>query len=414
MINQPTTSDPSGGHSFVEGMEVFDVAGETVGRVIAQGAQAGCLVVQKGWLFAHELYVPFSYVVSQDGRGVSLNLSKDELKDDRWKVPPTNPEMAAAAANLPMVAGSQMGGVDPAAATPLPPMESPGQEPEQPVTPTPMNFSVKDYEQPLSVPPLESVVRDDGRPVGDRVDIEDEQPVDEVLAPDGPAAETDQSSQSDADLNAVAQPLQDEQPIDVDVVPDASAAETDQSSQSVTDLNAEAQPLQDEQPIDVDVIPDAPAAETDQSSQSDTDLNAEAQPLQTAGAGANWSKQSDELEQRVLDRMEGAAAGVAATQTSLHAAAPPEENRSGAALRAALLVGFDVALKQDAARLLSEPGPRGSADPIAALLAGVGPADISEQAPLLAAAWRAALAVAADNPSVAPEVRRALERLARD
>ena len=70
MINQPTTSDPSGGHSFVEGMEVFDVTGEKVGTVSGQNPQAGWLVIQRGWLFAHELYVPFSYVVTQNSRGV--------------------------------------------------------------------------------------------------------------------------------------------------------------------------------------------------------------------------------------------------------------------------------------------------------------------------------------------------------
>lgn len=120
----------------------------------------------------------------------------------------------------------------------------------------------------------------------------------------------------------------------------------------------------------------------------------------------------DELEQRVLDRMEGAAAGI------LAASAPePQEHASvnafsGAAVRAALLVGFDAALKQGAARLLSEPDPRNGPDRIAALLAGIGPADLPELAPLLAAAWRAALAAATMQPATVHAVRRALERLA--
>src|ERR1051326_3333891 len=87
MMNFPTTGEPSGGQSLVEGTAVFDVAGENVGTVSMQDPEAGCLVVQKGW-FAHELYVPFSYIVSQDESGLFLNLSKQDLKDDRWKVPP--------------------------------------------------------------------------------------------------------------------------------------------------------------------------------------------------------------------------------------------------------------------------------------------------------------------------------------
>jgi hypothetical protein len=120
----------------------------------------------------------------------------------------------------------------------------------------------------------------------------------------------------------------------------------------------------------------------------------------------------DELEQRVLDRMEGAAAGILAargTEGEEHASG---ESASGAALRVALLVGFDAAIKQGAARLLSEPDPRHGPDRIAALLASVGPVELPELAPLLAAAWRAALAAAAANPSAAASVRRALERLA--
>jgi len=76
MFNQLPTGEPIGGHSFVEGTEVFDVAGGKVGTMIGQDHQAGYLVVQNGWRFAHELYVPFSYVGSQDDRGLFLNLSR--------------------------------------------------------------------------------------------------------------------------------------------------------------------------------------------------------------------------------------------------------------------------------------------------------------------------------------------------
>ena len=248
MINQPTTGEPIGGQSFVEGTEVFDVTGEKVGTVIAQDPQAGYLVVQNGWLFAHELYVPFAFVVSQDGTGLFLTLSRDELKDDRWKVPPLDSE-SAAAAHPPVVAGPEMGVVNTPAAAAAPAMESPVHEPVQPVTAAPMETAVKDYELPMSAPPLERGVRNDGWPVDEGGDSEDEQPVDMDMAPHASHAETDQSSQAATDLNVEEQPLQDEHPLDVVLAPDAAGVDAEQSSQTGVDANGEGRSLQDEHPV---------------------------------------------------------------------------------------------------------------------------------------------------------------------
>ena len=114
MRNQPTRGEPIDSRSVVDGTAVFDVAGKKVGTAVQLYPQVGCLVVQKGW-FAHERYVPFSLVVSQDDRGLFLNVSKQELKADRWKVPPPSSEMAAAA-NPSVSGGSQRGVEDPSAA----------------------------------------------------------------------------------------------------------------------------------------------------------------------------------------------------------------------------------------------------------------------------------------------------------
>ncbi len=81
-----------------------------------------------------------------------------------------------------------------------------------------------------------------------------------------------------------------------------------------------------------------------------------------------------EVERRVLDRMEGAVAAVG-----------PAE--AGAA-QAALLVGFDYVTGHQFARLLAEPDPRGETDPVEALLLRL---DGDPRGRLLAAAWRAAL-----------------------
>ena len=82
-----------------------------------------------------------------------------------------------------------------------------------------------------------------------------------------------------------------------------------------------------------------------------------------------------EVERRVLDRMEGAVAAVGATE-------------AGAA-QAALLVGFDYVTGHQFARLLAEPDPGGGADPVEELLVRL---DGDPRGRLLAAAWRAALA----------------------
>jgi AcrR family transcriptional regulator len=94
-----------------------------------------------------------------------------------------------------------------------------------------------------------------------------------------------------------------------------------------------------------------------------------------------------EAERRLLDRMEGAAAATRAGDG--HAAA----------VRAALLIGFDFATAQGFMRLLGEPHPARRVDPVAEMLAELcdGRTPI---AGMLAAAWRAALAAVADGTSV--------------
>jgi AcrR family transcriptional regulator len=86
----------------------------------------------------------------------------------------------------------------------------------------------------------------------------------------------------------------------------------------------------------------------------------------------------EDVERRVLDRLEGALA-VGATPAD------------------ALVVGFDYAARAGFVRMLSEPHPDGRADPLAVLLTErLAPAPAPLGA-MLAAAWRAGLAAAADG-----------------
>jgi AcrR family transcriptional regulator len=100
----------------------------------------------------------------------------------------------------------------------------------------------------------------------------------------------------------------------------------------------------------------------------------------------------EDVERRVLDRLEGAlAVGAAATE--------------------ALAAAFDYVARAGLARMLAEPHPDGRADPVAALLTehlGSAPAPLGA---MLAAAWRAALAASADGEAD-DVVRAALRGLA--
>jgi AcrR family transcriptional regulator len=93
----------------------------------------------------------------------------------------------------------------------------------------------------------------------------------------------------------------------------------------------------------------------------------------------------DDVEQRLLDRMEGAVA-----------AAGGESDRS-AAVKMALLVGLDFAVREGFLRILGDPPAGAEHDRLAEMLS----ASTAPASPLLgrvlAAAWRAALAAVAEG-----------------
>jgi AcrR family transcriptional regulator len=107
-----------------------------------------------------------------------------------------------------------------------------------------------------------------------------------------------------------------------------------------------------------------------------------------------------EAERRLLDRMEGAASARAGDGVS-------------AALRGALIVGFDFAAGQGFLRLLGEPHPARDLDPVADLLAEISHSGGVPLGRVLAAAWRAALMAVAEG-AAPPQARAALELLYMD
>jgi AcrR family transcriptional regulator len=98
----------------------------------------------------------------------------------------------------------------------------------------------------------------------------------------------------------------------------------------------------------------------------------------------------DDVEQRLLDRMEGAVAA-------------GEADRS-AAVKTALLVGFDFAVREGFLRLLGVPPTGAEADTLADMLAANTTPVLGR---VLAAAWRAALVAVAEG-STPDEARAAL------
>ena len=93
----------------------------------------------------------------------------------------------------------------------------------------------------------------------------------------------------------------------------------------------------------------------------------------------------EDVEQRLLDRMEGAIA-----------AGAPASDRS-AAVTAALLVGFDFAVREGFLRILGDPPAGAERDRLAQMLtASTAPAS-PVLSRVLAAAWRAALVAVAEG-----------------
>lgn len=109
-----------------------------------------------------------------------------------------------------------------------------------------------------------------------------------------------------------------------------------------------------------------------------------------------------EAERRLLDRMEGAVAA-------------READGRAAALRGALLVGFDFVVAQGLARMLGEPHPDRDplADPVAGVAAELLDGGRTPLGRMIAAAWREALAAMVDGVS-AEQARAGLAALSID
>ena len=83
---------------IITGAEVFGADGDKVGTVAA--VYAGYIVVEKGFFFPTDYYIPISSVASYDNDQVYLNLAKDAALNSGWDAQPTDLETASYDASM--------------------------------------------------------------------------------------------------------------------------------------------------------------------------------------------------------------------------------------------------------------------------------------------------------------------------
>ncbi|HZG68851.1 MAG TPA: DUF2171 domain-containing protein, partial [Herpetosiphonaceae bacterium] len=69
-----------------QGTNVYGSDGDKVGDVAEVGSNY--VLVQKGWLFTRDIYIPLSAISSVDEDGVYLNIPKDQVNSMEWDIAP--------------------------------------------------------------------------------------------------------------------------------------------------------------------------------------------------------------------------------------------------------------------------------------------------------------------------------------
>src|SRR5215208_6741104 len=80
---------------IINGAEVYGADGDKVGTVSA--VYPGYVIVEKGFFFPTDYYIPMSAVASYDTDRVYLNVSKDAALGRGWDVRPVDLETATVA-----------------------------------------------------------------------------------------------------------------------------------------------------------------------------------------------------------------------------------------------------------------------------------------------------------------------------
>ena len=83
-----TQSQGGYNQSIAPGTTVYDVTGDKIGTVQRYDPQANMFMVEKGLIFKKDLYIPTNDIQRAANDGLHLDLSKDDLKGDRFTTPP--------------------------------------------------------------------------------------------------------------------------------------------------------------------------------------------------------------------------------------------------------------------------------------------------------------------------------------
>ena len=76
------------------GTTVYTSDGDKIGDVAE--VQQSYFVVEKGFIFTEDLYIPMSALASRDADGVRLSLGKDEIETQDWSSVPVLRDQGAA------------------------------------------------------------------------------------------------------------------------------------------------------------------------------------------------------------------------------------------------------------------------------------------------------------------------------
>ncbi len=69
---------------FAEGMTVYDVENSKVGTIYENDADQGYIVVQKGFLFPKDIYIPVNAIQNANQDGIYLSLHKNDLNGEQY------------------------------------------------------------------------------------------------------------------------------------------------------------------------------------------------------------------------------------------------------------------------------------------------------------------------------------------
>ena len=81
---------------FSEGNEVFGSEGDKVGKIVA--VHPTYIVVEKGFFFPMDYFIPMEAIASYDGESVFLSVTKGEALDSEWGNVPINDNTPSATA----------------------------------------------------------------------------------------------------------------------------------------------------------------------------------------------------------------------------------------------------------------------------------------------------------------------------